>query len=522
MRISTKIRIILSAVLLLATLAGNTAPDMTVYKGTSRNYYVTPNDGSTYTWDIDGLDVTDPSNSSTVLHFWNTLGEFTLSVVETQIRNDKPCVGDIKTLVIEVKEPDVIYVEAETGRCEGENITYTVSPAITIPDVVYEWTVNSLTYSTDEPKLTQTAIAGTSNISVKAVSSAGTTNTATTTAFVKATPKISLLVTGDNVCLGYNLEFTADGSFPTYTWNVNGSTITTTSKVYTYTTETTGDVPATVIVEENGCYGDDSATGHVVQVEKPEVVSYSYCAEEGMIRADALVTSTNPVVWYSNKITSITISPPVINKQATSLNTYFVATRSGSCESERVQLDINIYPNPVVVERARINDKNVEITVAEGLPPYVLYEAQNTISSPFFETTNITSNVSGKVYFTIVDSREGLNCSTSDSIIFKFNDIAPETHFSPNGDGINDLWNIHLLNCNEGDDENTCFSNKYPRTEITIYDRYGKKLAYYKGADFKGWSGISNGRLMISDDYWYTIYIPELGERMSGHFNLRR
>ncbi len=81
------------------------------------------------------------------------------------------------------------------------------------------------------------------------------------------------------------------------------------------------------------------------------------------------------------------------------------------------------------------------------------------------------------------------------------------TYFTPNGDGINDDWEIVVT-------ENGTL------LDVLIYDRYGKLLAQIvSGKD--GWDGTHNGKPMPSDDYWFSVEYST-GEIVTGHFSLVR
>ena len=81
--------------------------------------------------------------------------------------------------------------------------------------------------------------------------------------------------------------------------------------------------------------------------------------------------------------------------------------------------------------------------------------------------------------------------------------------FTPNGDGVNDYWNIIGIN-----------ANFYPNSKIYIFDRYGKLLA---DVDPKGigWDGIFEGRPLPSNDYWFVLKLDN-GRIIKGHFSLMR
>ncbi|MFA6884610.1 MAG: T9SS type B sorting domain-containing protein, partial [Paludibacteraceae bacterium] len=81
--------------------------------------------------------------------------------------------------------------------------------------------------------------------------------------------------------------------------------------------------------------------------------------------------------------------------------------------------------------------------------------------------------------------------------------------FTPNGDGINDQWIPFNL------------KEVYSDAKVTIFDRFGKKLAEYRASD-PDWDGTYNNKPMPSTDYWYEIDIEEIDKQYVGHFTLLR
>jgi gliding motility-associated-like protein len=99
-------------------------------------------------------------------------------------------------------------------------------------------------------------------------------------------------------------------------------------------------------------------------------------------------------------------------------------------------------------------------------------------------------------------SNAGVDCLEDNELPFIYN--IPK-FFTPNGDGINDIWEI-----TESTNQNY---------SICIYDRYGKllkKLTYNTG-----WDGNLNGKPLPSTDYWFQI-VFENGINKKGHFSLKR
>uniref|UniRef100_UPI0018CAE68D T9SS type B sorting domain-containing protein n=1 Tax=Aureivirga marina TaxID=1182451 RepID=UPI0018CAE68D len=95
-------------------------------------------------------------------------------------------------------------------------------------------------------------------------------------------------------------------------------------------------------------------------------------------------------------------------------------------------------------------------------------------------------------------------------------------YFTPNNDGIHDVWKIQGLE-----------SGDYESIEIYIFDRYGKVIT--KLDPQTGWNGLSlRGNPLPSTDYWFTLDIVKKVGRLDdgsavnrrftrkGHFSLIR
>ena len=78
---------------------------------------------------------------------------------------------------------------------------------------------------------------------------------------------------------------------------------------------------------------------------------------------------------------------------------------------------------------------------------------------------------------------------------------------SPNGDGINDTWNIQGL-------------EDYPNASISVFDRWGKKL-FFSTAGSSPWDGIFEGKELPTADYYYIIELDN-GEKYHGVVTLKK
>ncbi len=102
----------------------------------------------------------------------------------------------------------------------------------------------------------------------------------------------------------------------------------------------------------------------------------------------------------------------------------------------------------------------------------------------------VASPSSNTIYTVVVSGATG--CVASDKILIRVLSSAPIPNtFTPNGDGVNDLWNIKYI-------------NSYPDALMKIYNRYGAEVYFTK--DFSsGWDGQSNGKSLPTGTYYYII-----------------
>ncbi len=123
-----------------------------------------------------------------------------------------------------------------------------------------------------------------------------------------------------------------------------------------------------------------------------------------------------------------------------------------------------------------------------------------------------TPSTTTTYFMTINDTVNG--CSDSDSVTITVDPVLkiPDT-FTPNGDGINDTWEIIKI-------------EEYPNCEIFIYNRWGSVV--YKTIGYpqsKWWNGTSkNGKELSPGAYFYYIDLkdPEHPEPYRGTINLVR
>lgn len=169
-----------------------------------------------------------------------------------------------------------------------------------------------------------------------------------------------------------------------------------------------------------------------------------------------------------------------------------------------ISLVINTPPEitGIAIEQVEVNANNNSITI--NLPNSGNYQyALNNSNGPFQES-NIFENVnSGFVTLYIRDNNQCAIISTEIAV------LGYDNFFTPNNDGVNDIWQI------KGLDRMTQGNNL-----VYIFDRYGKLIKQIDATD-TGWDGTYNGKAMPSTDYWFKASLRN-GQKFNGHFSLVR
>jgi gliding motility-associated-like protein len=120
-------------------------------------------------------------------------------------------------------------------------------------------------------------------------------------------------------------------------------------------------------------------------------------------------------------------------------------------------------------------------TPAEGLSSPNI---PNPIATPTFTTD----------YTLTVVSVTGCQATTIARVLVLKDIMIPNT-FTPNGDGVNDTWEITNL-------------ADFPKATIDIYNRYGANL-YHSIGYARPWNGVYNGKELPAGTYYYLINLKD-------------
>lgn len=185
------------------------------------------------------------------------------------------------------------------------------------------------------------------------------------------------------------------------------------------------------------------------------------------------------------------------------IGTYTViVTDPNGCSNSR---SITVVPsNLATIDEVTVDDFTDDnsitvITSGEGNYAYAIDDFNG-----MYQQSNIFNNITPGFHTVYVKDTNG--CGIVEKIVSvkgfpKF--------FTPNGDGINDLWFIY------GVDSNLNYGAK-----VDIFDRYGKLIISFTDLS-EGWNGNLNGNKLPTEDYWFVLSFPN-GKEYKDHFTLKR
>jgi len=119
------------------------------------------------------------------------------------------------------------------------------------------------------------------------------------------------------------------------------------------------------------------------------------------------------------------------------------------------------------------------------------WSPSETISTPYELQTVATPTETTNYTFTTVSAE---NCICSSSVLVEVKQIIkPYTVFTPNDDGINDLWKIRFIDF-------------FENCDVKVYTRWGQKVFHQKGyKEGNEWNGTNEGLSLPAATYYYVI-----------------
>jgi gliding motility-associated-like protein len=170
-----------------------------------------------------------------------------------------------------------------------------------------------------------------------------------------------------------------------------------------------------------------------------------------------------------------------------------------SLEPDSLRIRFNITP-PFCPDKP---DGRIETNITGGVSSYSYEWSDNTRSANLLDITE------GRFVLIVTDQNR---CFAIESVkVVAMNEtclIIPNA-ISPNGDLINDVWNIGMIEL-------------YPSMEVKIFNRWGQSIWRSEKGYPRPWDGTINGSTLPIDSYHYIIDLHNGSKPLVGNVTIVR
>lgn len=405
----------------------------------------------------------------------------------------------VNTPTVSINSPGVYSATVSAPGCGNAvasiSLTSASLPVISITPIVSNTlcsggsviltaTSNEGNYLWSNGATTNTVSVNTASITVTSTNACGTSQ-ASQTLNIIATPTVIVSPTASVICSSStSITITATSNASNYIWSTGDAT-----------NSIVVNTPGIKTVSVSNACGTATASTTITSITLTPLVltttSNTICPNE---TATLTVSGSEPLnsggsVLYSWSNSSSTNSVVTTNGGIITVsNTSACGTNTASININVVNINANISANPLT-----------------GVPPLVVNFTNNSSGANSYSwafgngNTANTQTVTSQTYYTAGNYIVYLlvsdgTCSDIDSLTVVVSEEGPTLYvpnaFTPNGDSINDIFNVGATNIKE--------------YAIIIFDRWGLKL--FSSSDIQhGWDGKVNGNVVSDGTYFFLI-----------------
>jgi gliding motility-associated-like protein len=289
------------------------------------------------------------------------------------------------------------------------------------------------------------------------------------------------------VCDGEQVLLQTD-RFPTVSWTGPNGFNSNANAQFTASKASSGKYHV-IVTSEAGCTNIDSV--ELVVNERPDAA-----VSAGVIICEGRSTQLSASGGTSYQWTPVTglsaanISNPTASPPRTT--TYFLRAKNqhGCEDTASVTVQVNSQPVANAGQDKKIMEGESVTLSGSVTGTEVSYywtpavAANNSLTPEVKPTSDLT-------YTLHAVSNVGCGTASDNVFVRVLKKVLIPNAFSPNGDGINDLWMIQAL-------------ETYPEAVISVYNRYGQQVYMSRGYP-RPWNGHHQGKPLPSASYYYVI-----------------
>jgi gliding motility-associated-like protein len=491
------------------------APDFICLEGTADvGFGDSLRTGVTYDWGFDGATTVNDLGSEQYELGWDIGGEKTLFVVT----NLDGCPSDTAFHTLNVFSLDNLVLE-EDSICQHETaIVYFEEEGLGING--YNWDFDGaqvISGSDFGPYELFWDSPGEKAVSIDIDGFICNTSELVKTIIVEPSTFPAINITGsglvcENTDVFVDLDTENGGENPEFEWFVNGQFV---GNEFDSTLLSDQDIVRVKMISDAKCVINSEVMSNefVVNILNYEYLGNTYANPNPVCIGDSVVVSLDPgnytvLDWEISTDLENWASLGVSSQELVEFpeeDTYFraqIVDNQGLCPQTTPPATAAVVPyNPI--------EAGNDITIREG--DTRILEATQGQSFVWRNDVSIQSDVRNariqvRPLRTTVYIVEGLTiqgCPDVDSLTVTVRPpVEPPNVFTPNGDGINDVWELDQI-------------DEYPEAEVKIYDRWGKELFFSIGYE-QPWDASFNGDVLAPGVYYYVINLKDGYEAVTG------
>lgn len=466
-----------------------------------------------YSWNFgDG----NSSSSTNPTHKYSNPGNYTVRLI---VLSDKGCTDTIQSNVTVYPKPAPSFTVSDADQCvKGNSFSFT-NTTVSTGTLSYTWNMGDGKTYTSKDVTHSYASAGSYTITITAENEFGCSEIFTRIVSVNPEPVAGFSVNSANQCLkDNNYQFSNSSSISSgtmnYLWNFgDGKTSSSVNPSHVYATSGTYTVTLKV-TSEKGCI--NSFTSTVTVYDKPSasftIADDDQCLDGNNFRLNNTSVNNSLVQFnwiFGDGTNSDTQNP---NKRYLSAGVYNIllfAKNVAGCASDTARRQVLVHPEPVVnagADQLVLEGKSITLnaTASGNDLQYLWTPGRFQMSSS--TASQLVIEPKEDISYTLTVTGIG-GCRTSDQVMIRVlkKPVIPNV-FSPNGDGINDVWDIKYLAA-------------YPGATVDVFNRGGQMIFRSQGYTTP-WNGTYKGNPLPVGTYYYVIDPKNGREKISGSITI--
>ncbi|WP_316827674.1 T9SS type B sorting domain-containing protein [Pedobacter miscanthi] len=310
------------------------------------------------------------------------------------------------------------------------------------------------------------------------------------------------------VCIGNTIYLSASGG-TSYSWtDPNGQFFSSDQNPIILNATKAHEGTYTVQVTANGCTYPATTN---VQIHDPVIattnIQTATICEGKSVQLEASGGLT--YLWQPSKgLSDARISNPIASPTETT--TYTVQISNYGCNTYS-QITINVNKNATAdagADQKILTGQSINLNGKVSGDNVTYYWSPSDYLDDPTKLNPVAKPTEDITYTLHAISNSGCTTTSDDIFIQVYPEVLIPNTFTPNGDGVNDTWNIPA-------------AASFPKPMVKITNRYGQ-LVYQSTGTFKPWDGKMNGKDLPPAVYYYTIYLNEDFKTYSGWVMLMR